>query len=925
MNRYLPIIAICLLVSIVYLAGGLEFLDQRLLDARFQAATRQVVSDVVVVPIDSESLHELKQWPLSRDKHAQVLDNLLAAGAKRVAFALDLSTPTTEENDARFSQSIANAKGRVILGVFQRDAPAEHASPGLKVDQPLTALGEHARLGTISIQPGDDGLVRTYDLGDPDAESYFPSLAALLAGTEVRDPGDFQIDYGVDVTSIPQLSYMDVLHDNFETSTFRDKVVIVGVTASPLGDRYLTPVHITLPGSLIQALAYESLVSGRTMHRSGAPLIILGVLLIGLWLGPIFESFTGPRGGLLVAVVSLTLFLTSLAIQHFGTLMLDCSTWIITLISCYCYGTVRRVSKRTAQARLKGNELTQSASLMRHVVDNSFDSVLVLDEQGTIVTFSGTAERLFGYQEPDAQGLNIAGLVMLGRESGHYKADLIDLVDSEAPIEVECRRMDRSKFHAEMTISSYNTEGECHRVVFLRDITQRKAQQQLLRHQAAHDPLTGLPNRYALQKKLARAIIVAQEEEWPIALLLLNLDRFREINDTLGHHLGDLLLQQLSERLQVPLRGTDTLAHIGGDEFGILLVDTDQRTAQHMSQELIQVLDQPFHVGGFDLQVDTAVGISMYPEHGNVAEELMQRSDMAMYAAKSTRMGMAVYDVAQNSASVRQLTLTGDLRRAITAGELTLHYQPKIEARSQEVVGVEALIRWGHPKLGNIRPDEIIDLAEKTGLIRPLTRWVLRTALAQEARWIEQGFHFGIAVNISVRNLLEEELPGTLEGILEVSGVDASYLTLEVTEGAIMEDPERALDIVSELAKLGVGISVDDFGTGYSSLGYVKQLPANEIKIDRSFVMEMGHSLPDETIVRSTIDLVHSLGRKVVAEGVETKAIWEKLLEFGVDYGQGYLFSRPRTADSFIDWIESKYGNPADQAKDKKDFARTLA
>jgi EAL domain-containing protein (putative c-di-GMP-specific phosphodiesterase class I) len=320
----------------------------------------------------------------------------------------------------------------------------------------------------------------------------------------------------------------------------------------------------------------------------------------------------------------------------------------------------------------------------------------------------------------------------------------------------------------------------------------------------------------------------------------------------------------------------------------------------HVAWKLIEALRMPFEIEGLSLQVDTSLGITLFPDHGHDAESLIQRADVAMYVAKRKRSSLAVYRPEQDFNHMRHLTLRGDLRKAIDNGRLSLSYQPKVLAESDQVVGAEALLRWRHPKHGNIPPDEFIGLAEHSGLIRSLTHWVLKTALQQIAQWRQEGFELGISINLSARNLMEEDLPITLRHLLNDYQVSAEQLTLEITESVIMEDPERALRIVTRLRELGVGISVDDFGTGYSSLGYLMRLPARELKIDKSFVMQMETDPGSATIVHSTIDLAHNLGLKVVAEGVESESIWRVLKELGCDMGQGYHFSRPLPAEKLL-------------------------
>jgi diguanylate cyclase (GGDEF)-like protein len=425
------------------------------------------------------------------------------------------------------------------------------------------------------------------------------------------------------------------------------------------------------------------------------------------------------------------------------------------------------------------------------------------------------------------------------------------------------------------------------------------------RHQALHDGLTGLPNRALFADRIGQAIRIADRELRPAALLLLDLDRFKDVNDTLGHHHGDLLLIEVAERLRRGLRHVDTVARLGGDEFAALLPDTGVEGAVSVAGKLRTALQEPLTLEGIALDLDASIGITIYPDHGNDAAELLQHADVAMYGAKHTHAGFLVYDPAVDQHSPRRLALLGGLRQALERDELVLHYQPKAQLRSGRILGVEALARWQHPEHGLIGPEEFIRLAERTGLIYPLTRYILRAGLRQAARWHRAGLPLSVAVNISTRCLLDPDFPEQVNELLVSEGVPPELLVLEITESAVMADPARALDALDRLHTSGVGLSIDDFGTGYSSMSYLKALPVDELKIDRSFVMQMATSPSDAVIVHSTIDLGHNLGLRVVAEGVEDQAAQERLTVLGCDTAQGYHLARPMPPDDLEAWLRS--------------------
>ncbi len=427
-------------------------------------------------------------------------------------------------------------------------------------------------------------------------------------------------------------------------------------------------------------------------------------------------------------------------------------------------------------------------------------------------------------------------------------------------------------------------------VPILRRVTLRiRRQMEEIQRRAHYDELTGLPNRVLFRRQVEAAL------EANAVVLLLDVDHFKEVNDALGHELGDELLRGIGVRLAA-LCGEETVARLGGDEFAVLLPHASAELASAFAARIHEALEQPFELGGFSLEVAASVGIAVFGEHGEDADALLQHADVAMYVAKGAHAGTAVYDAEQDTNDAERLALAGELRRAIEQEELVVHYQPKADLQTGRIVGVEALVRWIHPERGFIPPDRFIGIAERTGLIKPLSRYVLRAAIDQCAAWAAEGLDLHVAVNLTIPDLLDLELPDRIAAMLAEAGVPAGQLELEVTESTILADPFRVRHVIDRLNELGIGFAIDDFGTGYSSLAYLKQLPVQTIKIDRSFVLDMLESESDAAIVRSTIDLARNLGLRVVAEGVETEAVWDKLREQGATLAQGYLISKPISA-----------------------------
>jgi len=425
-------------------------------------------------------------------------------------------------------------------------------------------------------------------------------------------------------------------------------------------------------------------------------------------------------------------------------------------------------------------------------------------------------------------------------------------------------------------------------------------------YQSLHDALTGLPNRKNLDTQLSRLIHDAKEggNGYGYVLMLLDIDRMREINDTLGHDVGDRVLQEVGQRLRDGITDAEVVACLGGNEFAVLLPAPPPELMGISVKRMKQLFTVPITVDGIALPVEVTAGVARFPEHGDVSLLLIRCADVAMRQAKALNKQCELYDSSMDNYSIRRLTLVGELRQAIGADELVVYYQPQVNAKSGRLEGVEALARWHHPEQGFIGPDEFIPLAERTGLIGPLTYWVMQEALKQCAAWVQVGLDIKMSINISAHNLIDLSLPSKVAELLKIYQLAPEKLVLEVTESVFMLDPESSLVVLDELKSMGVALSIDDYGTGYSSLAYLKKMPVHELKIDQSFIFDMLGSENDAMIVSSTVALAHSLGLSVVAEGVETEEAWQYLQGLGCDTIQGYFVSAPLSAEAFMEWVD---------------------
>jgi diguanylate cyclase (GGDEF)-like protein/PAS domain S-box-containing protein len=554
----------------------------------------------------------------------------------------------------------------------------------------------------------------------------------------------------------------------------------------------------------------------------------------------------------------------------------------------------------------------------RTLFDEASIGILRLDQQGQALEVNPELASMIGSAPEEIVGTEFSHY-LVGADGWRFDSMFEEMVSGKRnafQLELCCRQASGDEMWVLLrAVLERDVAGapECV-VAMIENITDRKrAESELMRqaeineYQALHDPLTGLPNRILFSDRIGHAILQAQRHKAKLAVALIDLDRFKEINDSLGHSAGDQVLISVGERMASALRASDTVARLGGDEFGLVLPEiSDTDGLLPVLERLQEALEEPVHVQSLPIGIEASIGIAIYPDHGSDAQTLIQRADVAMYEAKRDGFNYVFCDDSAYDYDVNSLTLVADLRRAISEHELVLYYQPKAALESGVVTSVEALIRWVHPERGLVQPDSFIPLAQETSLIGPLTLYVIEEALRQSRAWREEGIELQVAVNLSTRNLLDRSFPHQVSELLKRWDVTADALELEVTESSMLANPTRAKAVLGELSQLGIRLSIDDFGTGYSSLAYLRELPVDEIKIDRSFVIGMGDEAGDAVIVRSTVDLGRNLGLEVVAEGVETIEHWERLRELGCNIAQGYYLSRPVPADELCDWLRQR-------------------
>jgi diguanylate cyclase (GGDEF)-like protein/PAS domain S-box-containing protein len=882
--------------------GGLVRVDNAIADTRASILRHETASDIVIIGIDADSLAALNEWPWPRRHHARLLQMLKTAAPRQVFVDIDFSSRSIDdEDDELLEQALAGMEGMPVYLAAHFQARSGAAAE-LTVTRPLPRFESHAQLASVTLQPGADGMVRemlsSWSVEGETLRSIFAHETDMSDGTAV--PIDFSIDPG----SFAYVSFIDVVNGRVDPAALRGKTVFVGPTAIELGDQVTVPVYRALPGVVVQAFATQTVRDG-VLRPLPPGFYAVGLALWTLCCAMLFGRRGWRSNAALAGAACVLLAGAALLLYGSASVVLDAAPFALAVIVMFLAATVRSLDEQTWRAVAFALGIKRSDALLRSVVDASTDAIVCVDEHGTIRTANPATSRIFGCIQAALFDAELAEFIP--GVKGDVDIGLATLAGT--PLERAALTADGRKVPVEITLSRVATEDGLYTAI-IRDVSERQAQQRALEHQATHDPLTGLPNRTALARYLGTLLGRANARE-RVALLMLDLSRFKEVNDTLGHDVGDEVLREVARRFSTQLKDQAFISRIGGDEFAVVLPGVaDHASVEELARRLIAGLRTPIDSRGIAIEVGVNIGIAVAPDHGLDSRELLRHADVAMYAAKRHGAGFEYYDVVDDHHTVRRLGMLSELRAAIEKGGIRLHYQPQIDLKSGGVSSVEALVRWHHPMYGNVSPAEFVTLAEATDLIHPLTYWSIQTALADLAAWSQRGIELRVAINVSARVLQDVEFPRRLKQLLQTTAIRPEQIELEITESAMLVDPERAKLIVKELHGLGVLISIDDYGTGFSSLGYLRDLRVHALKLDKSFVVDLETRAQNRVIVESTAQMAHALGLQVVAEGVETKWVDDYLRGVGYDLAQGFLFARPMAAEDCGNWIRNERKEP---------------
>jgi diguanylate cyclase (GGDEF)-like protein/PAS domain S-box-containing protein len=892
---YRPHLFVACVLALTLITGLHEPLRNALTALRFDWLRRDASGDVVLVAIDAPSLKQAGVWPWPRTMHATLLDVLDGAGATDIVFDVDFSAASAPDADRAFAEALRRAGGSVVLPAFKQVA-REHGASTILVDRPLPLFAPHTWWAAINIVPDPDGVVRRYAFGEMLDGKFVPSVGALLAG-RYEAGGSMLIDFGIRRASVPTLSYIDVLRrDPAAMRTLHGRKIIVGATAIELGDRVNVPNGQVIPGAMLQALAAESVLQGRALQPAPAAVALGGAAALMLAMLVLWRRCSGPARFAALLGLAVAAEAGAILLQAWRPVVLDTSIFHAAILAYLVAVALDEIDLRGLLGGIAEKRFARIAMSIG-------DGLVCVNEAGRITLWNPGAEAIFGSTAAEMTGQPFEAIfgAALARMRPAFALSQLRPDSLQAPggkvIELEGARKSGEIFPFEACFSAWQGADGLQYGVVLRDISARRREEERIRYLATYDSLTGLPNRNTLYEHLDAELRAARDAGSEVALLTLDLDKFKDINDSLGHVFGDNVLSEVAARVKTLVADDGLVARLGGDEFAVVVASAD--VADRAEKLSVKISDSfgndPFVLGGHRFVLKGSVGVSLFPRDCDEVQQMLGNADLAMYRAKTLGHGAHVFfDASIRDELERRLSLTAELELAFARGEFELFYQPQFMLDSGELVGAEALIRWHHPVRGLVTPGEFIDVLNTTSVADATARWVLAQACRQGRRWQEMGYAIRIGVNLTPAQVETGDLPFTVATILAETGLSPQLLELEVTEHILLpEDDERSCEIFRRLRDLGVRIAFDDFGTGYASLSYLKKFPLNRLKIDQSFVRELKPDSSDAAIVESTIGLCNLLGLSVIAEGIEDAATIDWLRQMGCDEGQGYYFARP--------------------------------
>ncbi|MCK5829069.1 MAG: EAL domain-containing protein [Methylococcales bacterium] len=891
--------------------------DNLFYDVESSIIQRPVDDDIVIVMIDDMSLQKLGRWPWSRAIHARLIDQLTETGVTAIGLDIlfmeqDLMLP---EGDKLLAEAIQR-NGHVVLPVLTNIEEND-----MVVTKSLMQITDAAQLAHVNMSLDEQGVVRQLDLEITlNNGQDLPSMALALhqkkhGHTTFVDraiqekvfiafsnpPGQFQ-----------QTSYVDVLLDSSLRQSLKGKIVLIGVTAAGLDSSLATPglgsrqtrlmSGVVFQANALNTLEMETMILPLKKYQCwliSIMLIIIPVMTYRFF-KPSLTLFLAIGFSLLTCLISF--FLLSLFKLWFAPL-----STLLCLVFSYPLWSLRKVNQLKSSLF---KEQENASAILKAIAD----SVVVIDKQGEVEYMNPAAEKMLAYSLTDAKSLVFSEIYEVVEKNNAlmlYDKKVVghDREHKQSVVQVIRNRLNEEFFVRFSSREVYAENGSSEGVVYaFSDLTEVIEVNKEIAFIATHDTLTRLPNRTLLRNLMEQAIKKANRERGGFSVLFIDLDGFKKINDGMGHASGDLLLQEVATRLRNQVRESDTISRWGGDEFIIMLDKLiSPSDVASVAEQMKQNLSQIFMINQQEVFITASIGISLFPEDGKKVDVLLEKADTAMYnIKKSGRNNVCFYSQSLETQAKERLFLENELRQALKKEEFDIYYQPQFDLSSNQLIGLEALIRWKHLKKGLLTPDQFISLAEESGLIVPIGHWVIKTVCRQLKLWKDKELPLvKVAINISARQFAQKDLVTTFVQEVESSGVEASLLQVEITESMMIQDMDIAVNVMERLKSVGISIAIDDFGTGYSSLEYLRKLPIDKLKIDKSFIASVVNNQDDASIVQAVIAMGRNMNIQIIAEGVETEEQLHFLLEQKCEYAQGFFFSKPIPAEKIEEWIRN--------------------